>query len=155
MFTPRLSVAIAIGAFILAAGPAEPTAARSTQIASERSTGPEIDFSAVDADGSPVADLQASEVEIRVADRVRTIRNLRRVVAGTGPATRVPAPYGTNDDVAAGRLFAIVVDQESFDAGSEQLFRDAVEGLLSHITAADRAMETIDRLGMPPAHRHE
>ena len=140
MFTPRLSVAIAIGACILAAGPAEPTAARSPQIARERSAGPEIDFSAVDADGSPVADLQASEVEIRVADRVRTIRNLRRVVAGTGPATRVPAPYGTNDDVAAGRLFAIVIDQESFDAGSEQLFRGAVEGLLSHLTAADRAM---------------
>ena len=140
MLTPRLSVAIAIGAFILAADPAELTAARSTQIASERSTGPEIDFSAVDADGSPVADLQASEVEIRVADRVRTIRNLRRVVAGTGPATRVPAPYGTNDDVAAGRLFAIVIDQESFDAGSEQLFRGAVDGLLSHLTAADRAM---------------
>ena len=139
--TLRTSVALLVGLSILALGPEDRAAARQTQIASERSTGPTVDFSAVDADGVPVADLQASEIEVRIAERVRTVRDLRRVVSGVNTSvSRLPAPYGTNDDVAAGRLFALVIDQESFQAGREQLFRDAVEGLLTQLTPADRAM---------------
>ena len=52
----------------------------------------------------------------------------------------MPPPYGTNDDVAAGRRFVLVIDQESFVAGREQLFRDAIEGLLAELTPADRTM---------------
>ena len=59
--------------------------------------------------------------------------------AAAAPA-RVPPPYGTNDNVAAGRRFVLVIDQESFAAGREQLFRDAIEGLLAQLTPADRAM---------------
>ena len=55
-------------------------------------------------------------------------------------APRVPPPYGTNDDVAAGRRFMLVIDQESFVAGREQLFRNAIEGLLAQLTPADRTM---------------
>jgi hypothetical protein len=52
----------------------------------------------------------------------------------------VPPPYGTNDNVTAGRRFLLVIDQESFIAGREQLFRDAIEGLLGQLTPADRTM---------------
>ncbi len=52
----------------------------------------------------------------------------------------MPPPYGTNDDVAAGRQFVLVIDQESFVAGRERLFRDAIEGLTAQFTPADRAM---------------
>jgi len=52
----------------------------------------------------------------------------------------VPSPYGTNDEVAGGRRFALVIDQESFIAGREQPLRDAIEGLLKHLTPADRTM---------------
>ena len=119
--------------------------ARQSQIASERPAGPTVDFIALDASGSPVADLQPSEVEIRIADRVRAVRTLRRVSAAPAPTAaaapaRVPPPYGTNDNVAAGRRFVLVIDQESFTAGREQLFRDAIEGLLAQLTPADRTM---------------
>ena len=99
----------------------------------------------MDADGTPVADLQPSEVEVRIGDRVRVVRSLRRVttaspaVASSAPA-RVPPPYGTNGGVTAGRRFALVVDQESFDAGRAPLFRNAVDGLLAELTPADQAM---------------
>ncbi len=55
-------------------------------------------------------------------------------------AARLPPPYGTNDFVAVGRPFLLVIDQESFGAGRELLFRNAVEGLLGQFTPADRAM---------------
>jgi hypothetical protein len=104
-----------------------------------------VDFVAVLPDGTPVPDLQSSEVEVRVNGRVRTVRSVRRVVAGPIPATPgavpgLPAPFGTNDSVAAGRSFVLLVDEESFVAGREQLLRSAVEGLLTHLTPADETM---------------
>ena len=110
-----------------------------SQVASERAAGPTVDFVAVHADGAPVADLQKSDVEIRVGDRIRVVKSLRRVA--TAPAmTRVPLPYGTNDSVAVGRRFILVVDQESFGAGREQLLRNAVEGFVTQLTQADVTM---------------
>ena len=140
-----LHVALAVALAALATHSPLPLSAHQVQIASERPAGPTVDFIALDASGSPVADLQRSEVEIRIADRVRAVRTLRRVSAAPAPTAagapaRVPPPYGTNDNVAAGRRFVLVIDQESFTAGREQLFRDAIEGLLAQLTPADRAM---------------
>ncbi len=120
--------------------------ARQSTVASERPRGPTVDFVAVDADGTPVGDLQPSEVEVRIADRIRVVRSLRTVVTASPSAVasniqaRVPPPYGTNDGIPAGRRFVLVVDQESFAAGREPLFRNAVEGLLAQLTPADQAM---------------
>jgi hypothetical protein len=113
--------------------------------AGERRAGPLIDFVALDASGAPVADLRASEVEIRIGDRVRSIGSLRRLTTGQMPdvppsPAHLPAPYGTNAGVLAGRRIALIVDQESFDAAHAPLFREAVEGLLPEMTAADRMM---------------
>ena len=114
------------------------------QIPSERTAGPTVDFIALDAAGAPVADLQPTEVEIRIGDRLRTVRTLRRVSAAAATSTaagpRVPRPYGTYEDVAAGRRFVLVIDQESFFAGREQVFTNAIDGLLNELTAADRTM---------------
>ncbi len=132
--------AIAAGAALLRA--------QSSRIAGERPPGLTVDFLAVQADGSPVTDLQPADVEIRVADKVRTVRALRRVAAGPAPAPagaglRPPPPYGTNDSVAGGRSFVLVVDEASFAAGREQQLRGAVEGLLDHVTPADRIMMAV------------
>src|SRR5437762_8254312 len=146
MFSLRLaSIVIVTALSALATTAPDRVSARQAQPASERTAGPAVDFVALNADGSPVADLQPAEIEIRIADRVRTVRALRRVSAApppaaAGPQARVPPPYGTNDDVAGGRRFVLVIDQESFLAGREQLFRDAIEGLLNEFTPADRAM---------------
>jgi hypothetical protein len=147
----RASVALAIAAVValvvsLGAVLIEPprrVSAHQSQIASERPAGLTVDFIALNSDGSPVADLQSSEVEVRIADRVRAVRMLRRVSAAPAPipaGPRVPPPYGTNDDVAAGRRFMFVIDQESFVAGREQLFRNAIEGLFAQLTPADLTM---------------
>jgi hypothetical protein len=112
------------------------------QIATEHQRGPTVDFVALGVDGSPLADLQATDIEIRVGDRVRAIRALRRVSTAppsTTPAP-VPPPYGTNDAVASGRRLLIVIDQESFTVGREQTYRNAVEGLIGQLTSADRTM---------------
>jgi hypothetical protein len=135
--------AVVVACVAIATSPAAPLSAPQAQIATERPAGPTVDFIALDAEGSPVSDLQASEVEIRIGDRVRTVRTLRRVSAGpalTADQRRVPPPYGTNDAVAAGRRFVLVIDQESFVAGRESLFRDAIAGLLKQFTPSDRAM---------------
>lgn len=142
---PLASVAI-IGALAVFAGePQERVQARQSQIATERPAGPAVDFVALDADGNPVPDLQSTDVEVRIGDRIRAVRTLRRVGGMAAPITaaptaHVPPPYGTNDNVAAGRRFVLVIDQESFAAGREQLFRRAVEGLLAQLTPADRTM---------------
>lgn len=133
MFSPRPAlVALVVGV-------------AAAQIASERPLGPTVDFIALDSSGAPVADLQSSEIEIRIADRVRVVRALHRVSTAPAPpaaptVANVPPPYGTNDQVASGRRFALVIDQESFIAGREQPFRDAIEGLLKQLTASDRTM---------------
>lgn len=128
----------------IAALPATGVSARQARPASERPSAPTVDFIAVQADGNPIVDLQPAEVEIRVNDRVRAVRSLRRVVTAPEPATprttRLPPAYGTNDSVSTGRRFVLVIDQESLAVGREQLLRGAAEGLLAELTPADQVM---------------
>jgi len=115
-----------------------------SQVATERGRGPTVDFTAVQPDGTPVPDLRAADVEIRIGDRVRTVRSLRRVSAAPAPpASRtslLAPPYGTNDNVSAGRRFILVIDQESFRAGRETQLRSAVEGFAAQLTPLDATM---------------
>jgi hypothetical protein len=139
----RALTAVLVFAALAMDGP-ERASARQSQIASERPAGPSVDFSAMQADGTPATNLQASEIEIRVGDRTRVVRSLRRVTTAPDPAAgatlAIPPPYGTNDSVAAGRRFVLVIDQESFEGGRELLFRNAVEGLVGQLAPGDRAM---------------
>ncbi len=112
--------------------------------ATERPPALLVDFAVVQ-DGSPVSDLQPSEVEVRIDGRPRTITAIRQiaaapVTAATGGAPRVPPPYGTNRDVTAGRDFVLLLDEESLTAGRETQLRSAVDGLLAGFSPADRAM---------------
>jgi hypothetical protein len=138
---PFILFMLAIGASCAAAR----LLAQLPAVATERTAGPIVDFVALEADGTPVDELQPAEVEIRIGDRTRAVRALRRVTtaplqASTASPARVPPPYGTNAGVNAGRRFVLVVDQESFDAGRSPLFRNAVDGLLAELTPADQAM---------------
>ncbi len=119
--------------------------ARQARPASEHPPGPIVDFIAVAEDGTPVAALQASEIEVRVDGRIRTVRSLRRIATAPVPAgsARLPRPFGTSADVSVGRNFVLLVDEESFAAGQEPLLRNAVEGLLAAFTAADRGMVAV------------
>lgn len=112
-----------------------------SQVATERGRGPTVDFTALQPDGTPVPDLRAADVEIRIGDRLRTVRSLRRVTAAPAPrGTRLTPPYGTNESVSTGRRFMLVIDQESFRAGRESQLRDAVEGFVAQLTPLDATM---------------
>ena len=114
------------------------------QVASERGRGPTVDFIAVQDEGTPIPDLRAADVEIRIGDRLRIIRTLRRVsTAPRAPSAASPqlsSPYGTNADVTSGRRFVLIVDQESFRAGREQQLRSAVDGFVTQLTPLDATM---------------
>jgi len=129
----------------VAAGPAGRMPKWQTGANGERPAGLPVDFVAVQADGTPVSDLQLSEVEVRLNGRVRKVLSIRRVsappaAAAPGATARVPPPFGTNVGADVGRSFALVVDQESFIGGREQPLRNAVEGLMAELTPADRTM---------------
>jgi hypothetical protein len=120
------------------------TALAAVQPPVERPAAVTVDFAVVQADGMPVDDLQPPEVEVRIGDRIRIVRSLRRISTAPAPIVsgaggRVAPPYGTNENVVTGRSFALVVDQESFTAGKESLLRNAIDGLLTAFTAADQA----------------
>ena len=141
----RASVSMVAALAAVLAAQVDLISARQSQTSAERPpAGPTVDFIALDADGSPVNDLQSSEIEIRIANQVRAVRTLRRVSAVpplmAEAQSRVPPPYGTNSDAATGRRFILIIDQESFQAGGDQLFRGAIEGLLNRLTPADRTM---------------
>ena len=122
----------------LAAGPLDQRG-----VASETPRGVTVDFGALLPDGTPVPDLKPGDVEIRIGDRLRAVRSLRRVTAAPPPAagtSRIRPPFGTNDDVISGRRFMLVVDQESFRTGTESLLRNAVEGLVAHLTPYDMTL---------------
>ncbi|MEW5982843.1 MAG: hypothetical protein AB1806_10795 [Acidobacteriota bacterium] len=112
--------------------------------ASERPPALVVDFTALSADGTPMTGLQPADVEIRISGRVRKVRSLRLVPAAADPTPAptplLPRPYGSNNAVFAGRSIVLVVDEESIVAGHEPLLRNAVEGLLAHLTPADRVM---------------
>ena len=74
-YIPSLRLALVFslaGLAAVATSPARLLSAPQAQIARERPSGPTIDFVALDASGSPAADLQPADVEIRgVRDRWR------------------------------------------------------------------------------------
>lgn len=99
-----------------------------------------IEFVAVDRDGMPVLDLQASEVTIRIANRPRPVRTLQVLTAGdpAGDVVAVPPPFGTNVIDAPGRDFVMAVDEDSFRPGREAPLREAVDRLVRQLAPRDR-----------------
>jgi hypothetical protein len=112
---------------------------RTAEIAQERTTRLQIDFTALDPDGTPTRRLAPEDLDVRVDGRQRQVRALRRVSAARAPATLVPPPYGTSADSAEGRAFVLVVDQDSFAPGRERPLRDAVNGLMESLGEQDYA----------------
>ena len=100
-----------------------------------------VDFAVVNPDGSPVSDLKADEVTVRVGGRVRDIRSLQ-LVSATRAADDVvealPPPFGSNLATVAGRDFALVIADDSFRPGREAPLRDAVDIFVKRLHPHDR-----------------
>lgn len=120
-----------------------PAATRSQ--APERSTPLlSVDFLAVSRDGTPVEDLTAADVTIRIGGRIRSVRTLQRISvadlaggAGADALDRLP-PFGTNATSDAGRRLALAIDTDSSRPGREAPLRQAVERLIAGLTSRDR-----------------
>jgi hypothetical protein len=101
-----------------------------------------VSFAAVNADGTPSADLTAPDVTIKIDGRTREIRSLQLVsVAGPPGGAGIPTllpPFGTNALTSRGRSVTLLVDDESFPAGGEQNLRQAIERFIATLGPADR-----------------
>jgi hypothetical protein len=135
----RLAVAVALAGLSASGAASE----RQAQVARERPAGLAVDFVAVSPDGTPVADLQPADVEIRINGRVRAIASLHRVTTARQTATSeigsIFRPFGSNETAATGRTFAFVIDEESLLAGQMPLLRRAADGLLDSFGPGDEA----------------
>jgi VWFA-related protein len=104
-----------------------------------------VDFVVVGRDGQPVPDLTAGDVTVRIDGRTRPLRSLQYVstleppAAGADPVgSPVPPPFGTNDDDGTGRVFYLVLDDDSFRPGRETVLREAVARFLAGLAPRDR-----------------
>jgi VWFA-related protein len=106
-----------------------------------------VDVSAIDGSGRPIADLTASDFELRVDGRPRTIVSAQFVAvpsAATTPAAPRDVHYSTNADAAGGRLIMIVVDRSSIVAGRGKAAIEAASRFVKQLNRADRvALATI------------
>ncbi len=101
-----------------------------------------VDFAAVSGDGTPVTDLKADEVTLRVGGSARPIRSLQLVATAT-PGDEVvveslPPPFGSNTATEAGRAFALVIADDSFPPGRETPLREATDLFLKRLSPRDR-----------------
>jgi VWFA-related protein len=102
-----------------------------------------VEFFVAAADGSPIADLRADEIAVRVDGRARTVRSLRWIGTSTGAGAPVfnpalPAPFGTNVIDDEGRSIVVVLDEHSFRPGREGPIRDAFGRYLVELAPRDR-----------------
>jgi VWFA-related protein len=121
-----------IGAFVTQVQDAEPT---------------RVDFSVTMADGTPVSNVTAADLTIKIDGKTRTIRALRLIsvseIPGTdtsGSSARLAAPFGTNALTSDGRSLVLAIDEESFRTGREQSMRDAAAGLIARLSPQDRVL---------------
>jgi hypothetical protein len=102
----------------------------------------ELSFAAVGQDGSPVADLKADELTVKIGGRARAIRSLQLIsfdggAAAAGPEAP-PPPFGSNAKSAVGRTFVLAIDEDSFRPGREGPLRHATDRLIAGLGSADR-----------------
>jgi VWFA-related protein len=115
-----------------------------------------VEFFAVAADGTPVNDLRANEVTLRINGRLRVVQNLQWIRSGPlppGPEGRreavLPPPFGSNVPSDAGRAVIVVIDDDSFRPGREQFLRDAVRDFMRGLSRRDRvALVTVPYGGL-------
>jgi VWFA-related protein len=115
-----------------------------------------VEFFVVSPDGTPIPDLKAEEVVLRVGGRPRTLLTLQWVRAAPLPpgpegrrAPRVAVPFGSNVPFDAGRSVVVIIDDDSFRPGREQPLREAVRGFIAGLSSRDRlALVTVPYGGL-------
>lgn len=132
----RALAAVALAVYV--AVPAVPASAQPPKGA----PGVRVDFRAFAEDGSPIADLKAEELSLKVNGKPRAIKslNLFKTIGGdaAAPGSGLPAPYATNIVGASGRVLHVLIDDDSIAPGRENALREAMRLLTSELAPADR-----------------
>jgi VWFA-related protein len=107
----------------------------------------QVDVSAVDGNGRPIADLATEDFELRVDGRRRSIVSVQFVTVPSDSATRQapdPGHYSSNAQGVGGRLIMIAVDRTSIATGRAKAALEAASRFVGSLNRADRvALATI------------
>jgi hypothetical protein len=116
----------------VSAGPNEQSAAAGGPVT--------IDFRALGDDGTPVLDLKASDLALKINGRVKEVRSLElvRLDGAPGAASAATQPFATNAASEPGRDVLLAIDDESISPGKEALLRESVTQLLAGLSGRDR-----------------
>lgn len=107
-----------------------------------------IQFAAVAEDGTPITDLRAEEVKVRIGGRERAVRSLQLITLNEAVAdATVPPPFGSNAVASAGRNLVLVVDEDSFRPTQLGPLRASIESLLAKLGPDDRVLLATVPLG--------
>jgi VWFA-related protein len=136
LLTIVLTIAVTTDPFALAA------ATQTSRVAGDAVA---LDFFALGADGAPIGDLKAEEVQLRIDGRPRAVKWLEFVPLADVPAADtaapvplIPAPFGSNAAHDAGRSFVIAIENDSFRPGRERPLRVAIDRFLATLSRRDR-----------------
>lgn len=113
------------------------------QAAGQTPVGATLDLVVTGADGRPVADLQPSDLIIRIDGRPQTVTGVR-VAPPVAPTVRagLPLPYGTNVGLD-GRTTAVLVDVA-------RLTPDRTPAIAAGLTALTSTVSPTDRMALIP-----
>ncbi len=123
-----------------------------------------LDFLALGADGTPVLDISAAQVSLKVDGKERKLASLRLVKSAgvaSAPAApsaeAAPAPFATNAVSDDGRSILFVVNEETLRPGVERPVREAITQLMATLSASDRVgLVTVPRgtINIDPSTAH-
>jgi len=121
---------------LLALLPVHPTAQQFVLSSQDRARLLAVDFVAVGANGTPVTDLRAEDVTLKVGGRTRPIRSLEYVAVADANTAGEPMagpsllPYGSNATPDAGRTIVLIIDQETIRPNREVSMRAHINTFL-------------------------
>ncbi len=102
-----------------------------------------VEFRALAPDGTPVLDLQVSDLALKVGGKARQITSLELVrfdgaTAGQPGESALPAPFATNEAPAEQRDILLVLEDGAMAPGTEKPVQAVVDRLLENLSPRDR-----------------
>jgi hypothetical protein len=100
-----------------------------------------LNFRALTDEGQQVGDLKADELTLKINGKPRPILSLSMSQSAPGganePHADLPIPYATNTVGTSGRVFYVLVDNDSIAPGREGQLKEAVHQLASELGPGD------------------
>jgi hypothetical protein len=116
-------------------------AAQSALVHAQKGAPLRINFRALTEDGQQVGDLKLEELALKINGKPRPILSLSVSQAMPGGANEghagLPIPYATNTIAANGRIFYLLIDNDSIAPGREGQMKEAVHQLTTELGPGD------------------